>query len=256
MVACTRSRTCTLSINDRLALEEMAKLVSLHLQNLLGLIVQHTRSGLREQLSNLQGTLSSSNDIAKRVLSRNLTSIRGLFNATGAWLRFQGEDAFAGMVPDRASVAPLRDWLDSWSREMITYQETLPAALSGYPALAGACQRRALHSARQRQLHLAVACRDGRTVNWGRRPAELSEDANDLAPVLAPRHSFSVWAQQVRNTSEPWSDAEIEFAETLRIELLKYISIAQLEQWPMIRSPAWRIGICFLVDFSRKFVSH
>lgn len=229
LVACHHLSPCTLGVNARLALEEMVKLVSLHLQNLLGLIAQHTRSGLREQLSHLQGSLSAASDSPKQGIAHNLTSIRGLFAATGAWLRFQGEDAFAGMVPDLVSLAPLRDWLDSWSRDTITFQETLPAALASHPALAAHASGVLFIPLGSENFILLLRQEMVQLVNWAGKPAALLGDESSAA-ALTPRNSFSVWVQQVRNTSEPWTDIEIEFGEILRTELLEYIGVAQLEQ--------------------------
>jgi diguanylate cyclase (GGDEF)-like protein len=230
LIACHHLSARTLPIQDRLAFEEMARIVSLHLTNLLGLIEQRLQSELRQQLSRLQGAMSTIGDNARLALLSNLGVIRQTFSSDGAWLRFEGEDFFAGLVPDKLSLAPLRDILDLLPREHVSHYGELPESLQSY---------RALQAHASGVLFIPLGSTDFialmrpeviDTVNWAGKP-EAREDGAALAALpLTPRNSFAVWSERVRNTSEPWIAAEVEFGEKLRMDLEQFLGTARLEQ--------------------------
>jgi chemotaxis family two-component system sensor kinase Cph1 len=227
LVACHHMMHLTLNIHDRLALEEMAKLVSLHLRNLLSLVDQERQSNLRESLSMVRGTLQASSDNPQNGLALILGKLRELFRANGAWLNFEGQDHFVGLTPELQALAPLRNWLDLLPKETISQYHQLPDTLARHPAIV-------LHASGM--LYIPISLTDYlvlmrqevvHVVNWAGQPASL--DDND-SRSLTPRNSFAHWAQQVRNSAEPWHDIEASCAETLRKELIDYINMARLEQ--------------------------
>ena len=71
----------------------MARLVSLYMTNLLGLIEQRSHADMRQRLSRLQGAMTTAGDEAKLALSHNLGMIRETFGGGGAWLRFEAAHA-------------------------------------------------------------------------------------------------------------------------------------------------------------------
>lgn len=227
LVACHHMTHLTLNIHDRLALEEMAKLVSLHLRNLLSLIDQERQSNLRENLSMVRGTLQASSENPQNGLALILGKLRDLFRANGVWLHFEGEDHFVGLTPEQQALDPLRNWLDLLPKETISRYYQLPETLARHPAIvrhASGVLYIPLNSSdylvlmRQEVVHV---------VNWAGQPASLDDYDSRL---LTPRNSFASWAQQVRNSAEPWHDSEVSCAETLRNELIVYINLARLEQ--------------------------
>jgi chemotaxis family two-component system sensor kinase Cph1 len=219
----------TLSIEHRLAFEEMARLVSLHLTNLLGLIEQNTQSRMRQELSRLQGAMSTSPDNVKLALSLNLGMVRHTFNAGGVWLRCEGEDFFAGVVPDTLALAPLRDLLDLFPREEVSNYDALPEVLRSHRALSANASGVLFIPLGSADFMALVRPEVIQTVNWAGKP-ELDNISGPAARRLTPRNSFAVWSQRLRNTSEPWTDIEVEFAAKLRTDILTFVSSARLEQ--------------------------
>ncbi|MGI4733145.1 MAG: HWE histidine kinase domain-containing protein [Janthinobacterium lividum] len=61
-----------------------------------------------------------------------------------------------------------------------------------------------------------------RTVKWAGDPAKPASYGPN-GPRLSPRKSFEAWSQDVRGRSEPFSDAEIHVAETLRSSLIEVV---------------------------------
>jgi light-regulated signal transduction histidine kinase (bacteriophytochrome) len=59
-----------------------------------------------------------------------------------------------------------------------------------------------------------------RSVKWAGQPQKEVETVNGVTR-LNPRGSFALWVEQVKNTSEPWTDQNIETAEFLRQKILE-----------------------------------
>jgi light-regulated signal transduction histidine kinase (bacteriophytochrome)/CheY-like chemotaxis protein len=61
-----------------------------------------------------------------------------------------------------------------------------------------------------------------RSVNWAGDPNK-SYSSGPLGDRLTPRKSFELWQEIVRGQSAPWSSADLEIAEGLRVTLLEVI---------------------------------
>ncbi len=229
LIACHHLAPKELPIEDRLAFEEMARLVSLHLTNLQALSEQRVQSGMRQQLSRLQGAISGAGDEPKLALSQNLGMIREMFGAGGAWLRFEGKDFFAGLVPDKSSLIPLRDFIDRFPREGVSYYDSLPEALQRYRALSANASGVLFIPLSSADFIAVVRPEVIETVNWAGKPDAGDDSPKSKPSPLTPRNSFAVWSERVRNTSEKWTDSEIEFAEKMHGDLQVLLTTARLE---------------------------
>ena len=230
LIACHHLAPRELPIEDRLAFEEMARLVSLHLTDLQALLEQRLQSGMRQQLSRLQGAISAAGNEPKVALSQNLGMIRETFGARGAWLRFEGKDFFTGLVPDGVSLVPLRDCIDLFPRESVSYYDSLPEALEPYRALSANASGVLFIPIGSADFIAAVRPEVIETVNWAGKPEATEHNPGHTVPQLTPRNSFAVWSERVRNTSEKWTPSEIESAEQMRHDLQLFLSTARLEQ--------------------------
>ncbi|MEO8660394.1 MAG: EAL domain-containing protein [Bryobacteraceae bacterium] len=230
LIACHHLSTRSLSIEDRLSFEEMARLVSLHLTNLLGLMEQNLQSEMRQKLSALQGAMSLAGDDARLALSHNLGAIRQVFGAGGAWLRFEGLDVFHGLVPDKLSLAPLRDFLERFPRDEVSSWDALPEALQPYRALAANASGMLFIPLSGADFIALLQPEVISTINWAGKPADAETQEGIPAQPLTPRNSFAVWSQRMRNISEAWTPTELGFAGKLRTDLQLFIGNARLEQ--------------------------
>ena len=66
------------------------------------------------------------------------------------------------------------------------------------------------------------------TVKWAGKPQSAAVLGDDVAQ-LTPRASFQAWTEQLKGTSELWSQAEVESAAKLRELLIEHIEKARLE---------------------------
>lgn len=224
LLACHHLTQITLNIHDLFAFEEIAKLVSLQMRNLLDTIDHERQSTLREKLSLVRGTLQACSDKPKNAFALVLGHIRDSFRASGIWLHFDGADYFVGRTPELQALAPLRHWLDLMPKETISQYSELPETLVRYPEIgrhASAVLYIPLGSSdylvlmRQEVVHV---------VNWAGQYALLDDSRS-----LTPRNSFALYIQEVGNRAEPWHDGEIGCADTLRKELLDFMNMARLE---------------------------
>ena len=230
LIACHHLCSRALPIEDRLTFEEMARLVSLHLTNLLGLMEQQTGADMRRQLSRLQGAMSAAGEDAASALAQNLGKVRETFGAGGAWLRFEGKDFFTGRVPDKLSLAPLRDFLDRFPREQVSHYDALPQALQPYRALAANASGVLFIPLGSADFIALVRPEVIETLNWAGKPQGLEDNPELAGRPLTPRNSFAVWSQRLRNTAEPWTGTELEFGEKTRIDIQLFLATARLEQ--------------------------
>ena len=61
-----------------------------------------------------------------------------------------------------------------------------------------------------------------RKVNWAGAPGKVYA-SGPLGPRLTPRKSFELWQETVHGQSAPWTSAELQIAEGLRVTLLEVI---------------------------------
>ncbi len=61
-----------------------------------------------------------------------------------------------------------------------------------------------------------------RSVNWAGAPEKVYGEG-PLGPRLTPRKSFELWQETVRGQSKPWTKADLNIAESLRVTLLEVI---------------------------------
>ncbi len=230
LIACHHLASRDLPIEDRLAFEEMARLVSLHVTNLQAMSEQRLQSGMRQQLSRLQGAIGGAEDEPKVALTQNLGMIREIFRAGGAWLRFEGKDFFAGLIPEKNSLAPLRDFVDRFPRETVSHFDSLPEALQPYRALSVNASGVLFIPLGSTDFIAVVRPEFIQTVNWAGKPEAQEDNPERPARPMTPRNSFAVWSERVRNTSEKWTETEIEFAEKMRVDLQLFLSTARLER--------------------------
>ena len=134
-------------------------------------------------------------------------------------MRFEGKDFFTGRVPDKLSLAPLRDFLDRFSREQVSHYDALPPALQPYRALAANASGLLFIPLGSADFIALVRPEVIETVNWAGKPQEMEETPALATRLLTPRNSFRVWSQHLRNTAEEWTGTELEFGEEIRSDI-------------------------------------
>ncbi len=222
LVTCHHRQARHLSAEQRLALEEMARLASLHLANLARLEVATLHSILRERLSVMNRALDPAVDDPGPALAGQLHQLCQLLDADGVCLRWGDAIYRSGQLPGEDDLAALETWL---------HQRHVEGRCAHFDALPENLQnRRGLCTAAAGVLHLpfgercdviAVRQEQIEKVDWaGQRPDGSSEQS------LTPRHSFATWSENVRHRAKRWDASILQIAEELRVMLVDYLQAA------------------------------
>ncbi|MEO7335669.1 MAG: ATP-binding protein [Caldimonas sp.] len=156
----------------------------------------------------------------------------GLGQNAGTWLRLAGADGAAilqegavltcGRTPSVDELGALAAWLRHEHADQVFVSAELardcPAAAAFSASACGllAVPISALHP------HFILWFRGElvETVRWGGEPDSKAFDAQG---GLHPRHSFAQWTQEVRGRAEPWTEAQVETAESFRNAIVTFV---------------------------------
>lgn len=222
LVACHHRQAKHLSAGQRLALEEMARLASLHLANLEQLENATLHSILRERLSVLNRALDPAVDEPGAALAGQLSQVGMLLAADGVCLRWGRAVYYSGELPDDADLAALEEWLhDRHVEGHCTHFDALPADLQDRPGLCTDAAGVLYLPFGERCDIIAVRKEQIENVTWaGPRPD------GSRAQALTPRHSFAAWSESVRHRARRWDVAVLQVAEEMRGMLAEYLQAA------------------------------
>lgn len=227
LIACHHMQTPALSIHVRFALEEMARLVALHLTNLLNRVHLLREAHLREAILHIRETLQGAGDYPASALASMLPRLMNLFAADGAVLHLDGQNHLAGLVPENEAIAALHAWLGTLPHSGCHHYTTLPATLRPHPGLARYASGLLALTLDAHNTLLLFRQEVVHTINWAGNPRLAGDDTDQ---PLTPRHSFALWSEKVRHSATPWDTVELTHAHTLRKVLADSISLLQLEK--------------------------
>lgn len=218
MIACHHRTPKVHGIRTRLALEELIRLASLHLANLVHLDGAAHRSALHERLALLGDALDASGGDAGN-LEDHLSAIREMLGADGVWLNLATVEATLGEVPENNSRRAILAELKDAPPDRATHWQRLPERLRHDRALARFASGLLYLPLATHGALLALRREAIEVVRWAGRGSDNGEPETSLSP----RHSFRAWSQQVRFQAEPWGVARLEIAEMLRGKLIEHL---------------------------------
>jgi chemotaxis family two-component system sensor kinase Cph1 len=208
------------SADLRVACETFAQILSLHIEaktQAEASVLRMDTSRVREKLiANLTGTL----DIGSVLAAWDLLHY---IEATGAVVYLEGNLHLVGETPPAADTVALVQWLNGVNRPLCATDhlssEYAPAA--SFAAIASGMLSVEL-SRIPRDYVLWFRPEIGRTVRWAGDPSKpIKVDRHGAR--LTPRGSFAEWLEVSRMHSAPWSEMDLEAAESLRVVLLENV---------------------------------
>ena len=219
------------SADLRVACETFAQVFSLHVEAKTQAETSVQRIEIRGRRERLVGKLMGATDLSEVLASWTLLDYVG---ATGAAIYLEGHLRAVGETPSTAQILDLVQWLNSLNQPVFATDhlasEYLPAAefskiASGLLALGV--------SRDPRDYVLWFRPEFGLTVRWAGKPVKYVK-LGPLGPRLTPRGSFAEFLEEKGMHSAPWSEVDIEGAESLRVVLLetilKSVELAQRER--------------------------
>jgi len=245
LIACHHLTPKTVSLSERQLCEELARITAIHMTDMNAMQLEKERAGFREALAAILAALRA-HDSSKRAIISQLAQIRETFRAEAILARLDDEHFHGGHVPDDISLSALLNWLDIYDRGAISASTTIDSALAKYPALVRFASGLLYIPLGGQDFLLLMRPEQIETVKWAGKPQSAAVIGDDVAD-LTPRASFQAWTEQVKGSSELWSQAEVESAARLRGLLIEYIEKARLETMAL-RDPLTGLANRFMFE--------
>ena len=154
-----------------------------------------------------------------------LEAVKKLVNASGAALIYNNKVYSNGVVPDRAFILSLKNWLDEMGAEDYSTAELckdFPEANDFTDKAAGLLYRKLDSDSKTALFWFRQSSTN--TIAWAGNP----EAGKETSP-LSPRNSFAAWKQILKGTSAPWNqpelDAAFRFAYLLQQHMLNLLKL-------------------------------
>ena len=183
-------------------------------------LLQYSQNGQR-----LHEQLLISDDVVRALVKSSVTAL-DITEATGAALLFNDKVHSLGTTPDEASIRALGSWLGTVDTETFLETSQLPSL---YPPAetfrnVGAGILVIVLSKELNEYLIWFKPEQIQQVTWAGNPNKPVTVTDDGQQRLSPRTSFAAWTEIVRNTSEPWSEAEIGVVVKLREDILQIVT--------------------------------
>lgn len=223
LIACHHRTPRPLPFALRAGCEVFAQMVSLQL-DALAQAEDFAGAARRRQVHEaLVQVMAGETDLACGLI-RHRPNLLDFVECDGVALLIEGRYAALGRTPEEAAVRALAGWLDERPNEGVVALDRLPEL---YPPAAGfaelACGALVLALSREpRDTIIWFRPEVLQTVTWAGNPDKPAELGPAGAP-LPPRRSFEAWRETVRGRSRPWTPAEVEAAQALRVALLEVV---------------------------------
>lgn len=223
LIACHHYAPRTLTMAGRAAAEMLGEFFSLHLDALRRRQALEAATAARQALDDLLIDASRGSDIGE-VLRERLPRLSELMICNGAGLYIDGEWTTTGIAPGREAVMPLirlaqgavegRIWASHQLGAVLPDADELTAEVAGALVIP--------LSQRPRDFLIHFRREAVHTLDWAGDPNK-TYTAGPLGDRLTPRKSFAIWKETVRGQAHPWTEAERQFAEAIRLAVVEIL---------------------------------
>ena len=154
--------------------------------------------------------------------------------ADGAAVCFNGNWTLAGETPTEEELDFLVQWLYKNINEEVFYTDSLAEIYPEAEAYKNVASGLVAMAISRRNYVLWFRPEVIQTVNWGGDPNNAYETINSEAGLrLSPRKSFELWKEEVRLTSLPWKQVEINGIQELRRAIVNIV-LRQAEELALL----------------------
>ncbi|WP_439883150.1 GAF domain-containing protein [Pontibacter sp. MBLB2868] len=207
----------------RSALELLCSIISGQLAGKEAEVSATIRAQLKEVHAQLLEQLYNSTTIAEGLLEGQ-PSLSGLLNLSGAAIVFEGSTWTSGEVPTSQEIKELVAWFRRHKIDKVYATDNLPnefAQSKDFKEIASGLIVLPIN-AEQGEYMLGFRKEITQIVKWGGNPNKAIQMEPD-GKTYHPRNSFSVYQEQVKFTSLPWQEEELEAADAIRNAVLEKI---------------------------------
>ena len=178
-----------------------------------------------QQVQRLHEQLILTNDIAGALVQSSVTLL-DVTEASGAALLLNDKVYRLGKTPDEAAIRGVAEWLNTTDTETFLETNQLPNQYPPAEAFreVGAGMLAVVLSRELSEFVFWFKPEQIQEVTWAGNPDKPVTVSERGELQINPRKSFSAWTETVRNTSTPWTEAELGAAVKLREDILQVIS--------------------------------
>ena len=229
LIACHHRTPRRLPVALRGACELFAQLFSMRLQACEEAEEIARAARMRRVQEGLVQVMAREEDLALGLI-RQRPNLLDFIACDGVAVLIEGRYAALGQVPEEADVRALASGLGATARHHVLALDRLadawPAAAGFADVATGALLLSVTRDPRDCVIWFrAEALRE---VTWAGNPHKPVE-VTDGGARLGPRRSFAAWRETVRGRSRPWTAAECDAADSLRVVLLEVV-VRRLDQ--------------------------
>ncbi len=172
----------------------------------------------RDRLEKIVGTLSLDGSLAVN-LQTHLQDFASLLQCDGAALWTEGGWTAFGVTPPMAEVGVLTSFVTATAKDAIWHTQDLRTLLAShaYGTTVAGVLVIPLSSAPRDYLML-FRTEEAHNIEWAGQPIKKVV-TTPQGERLTPRGSFTLWREEVRGRSKPWTDPDIAVAEAIRTYL-------------------------------------
>lgn len=225
LIACHNNTARFIDYNSRVACKFIGQLFSAALEFKHSEDLEEKNNNYRDKQQHLLEQLMKGDDPVKS-LTGGETNLLDINSATGVVFFYEGKQYRLGQVPSEADVDELIAWLRKHEQGNFFQTSSLPLQ---YPAAkkiasiaSGIMVTEIAHDFSEYIIWFKPEII--KTVDWAGQQQKDTTIAEDGSIRISPRKSFATWTEEVKHSSDEWSNNEISAAIKLREDLIQVIN--------------------------------
>ncbi|PZR21605.1 MAG: histidine kinase [Citrobacter freundii] len=225
LIACHNSTARFIDYNSRVACKFIGQLFSAALEFKHSEEFEEKNNIYRDKQQQLLEQLMKSDDPVKSLVG-NETNLLDINSATGVVFFYEGKQHCLGTVPSEEEVDELIGWLKKHAEGTFFQTSSLPLQLPAAKKIAsiasGVMATEISHDFSEYIVWFKPEII--KTVDWAGQQQKDTTIAEDGSIRISPRKSFATWTQEVKFSSDEWTNNEIAAAIKLREDLIQVIN--------------------------------
>ncbi|MFO1147569.1 MAG: GAF domain-containing protein [Alsobacter sp.] len=223
LIACHHETAKFVGHEQRMALETFAQMASYILETKLTSEELAARLKAVDLHDQMIASLSKEQDLTKGLRS-NQSNLMNYIHSGGVCVWMDGNMIQVGATPNERQTSDLVNWLNTAVTDGVYHTDTLPYVYTPSIAFKDVASGILALSVSRTPRDYVIWFRPElvRTITWAGDPLKAVTQAED-GPKLSPRSSFAAWQAEMRLHAAPWTNVDLQTAQTLRVSLLEVV---------------------------------
>lgn len=225
LIACHNNTARFIDYNSRVACKFIGQLFSAALEFKHSEEFEEKNNNYRDKQQHLLEQLMKGDDPVKSLIGSE-TNLLDINSATGVVFFYEGKQYRLGSVPSEQQVDELINWVKKHEQSNFFQTSGLPLQYPAAKAIAALASGVMVTEISHDFSEYIVWFKPEivRSVDWAGQQQKDTSIAEDGSIRISPRKSFATWTEEVRFTSDEWTNNEIAAAIKLREDLIQVIN--------------------------------